>query len=190
MPKDATIARVVIIDDSEIAQTFIERVLEVDDRIRVVGRAQNGAELLTLSELDIAQVLVLDVMMPGATGLSLIKRLPAGCPVVIVSAFPQGSPLAVEALAFGAHAYFNKGDLANAAEARRFRETIRSAAQLSGSAWEIPRTAGSNSSNNSSRRCSVPLFDKRERAYSLKLSRSCAVVAIVVPPLLCYNDTG
>src|SRR4029078_9826345 len=42
------IVRVVVADDSEISAAYLERMLEEDPKIRVIGRARNGAEALAL----------------------------------------------------------------------------------------------------------------------------------------------
>jgi len=121
-------ARVVVADDSEIAASYLERLLEADPRIRVVGRASNGAELLGLPERGMAQVVVVDVLMPELSGLSVIRRLAADCAVIAVSSMDPSSVGAMEAIALGAIAFFSKRDLSKESEAHRLRELVKSAA--------------------------------------------------------------
>jgi two-component system chemotaxis response regulator CheB len=125
MPEVQGIVRVVVADDSEIATAFLERLLEEDPLIRVVGRAANGAELLALPARDIAHVVLLDVLMPEIGGLSVIRQLSTRCSVIAISSVAADSAVAHEALALGATAFFNKRDLARAGEAQRLREAVR-----------------------------------------------------------------
>jgi two-component system chemotaxis response regulator CheB len=128
MSENAGIIRVVVADDSEIAAAFLERLLEADAQIRVVGRARNGAELLAMPQRGIAQVILLDVLMPEVGGLSVLPRLTARCPVIAISSVAEGSAVPMEALSLGAVAFFSKRDLAKPEEAERLREAVRSAA--------------------------------------------------------------
>jgi two-component system chemotaxis response regulator CheB len=131
MPEGQGIVRVVVADDSEIASAFLERLLEEDSLIRVVGRAANGAELLALPARNIAHVVLLDVLMPEMGGLSVIRQLSASCSIIAISSVAADSAVAREALALGATAFFNKRDLASPAEAERLRETVRGSGPVS-----------------------------------------------------------
>ncbi len=135
MRKSTGITRVAIADDSDIAATYLQRLLEQDSAIRVVGRAKTGAEALTMPERSIAQVLILDMLMPELGGLSVIRRLSAHIPVIAISSVPQSSAVAMEALALGAVAFFNKKDLSGEQEAQRLRQAVR---QASGAAAKRP----------------------------------------------------
>jgi len=128
MSENAGIIRVVVADDSEIAAAFLERLLETDAQIRVVGRARNGAELLAMPQRGIAQVILLDVLMPEVGGLSVLPQLTARCPVIAISSVAEGSVVPMEALSLGAVAFFSKRDLAKPEEAERLRQAVRSAA--------------------------------------------------------------
>ena len=128
MPKAQRIVRVVLADDSDISATFLERLLEEDPELRVVGRARNGAELLSLPARRMAHVVLADVLMPEVGGLSVIRSLVEDCPVIAVSSVDASSPVAAEARALGATAFFCKRDLARDSEAARLRETVKAAA--------------------------------------------------------------
>jgi two-component system chemotaxis response regulator CheB len=126
MSENDGIVRVIIADDSEIAATYLERLLEQDPHIRVVGRARNGAELVALPARHIAHVVLLDVLMPEVGGLSVIRHLSGQCSTIVVSSVERGSQVEAEALALGACAFFNKRDLARRDEAARLREIVKS----------------------------------------------------------------
>lgn len=127
MSEADNITRVVIAEDSEIALALLEDILEADPSIRVVGRASNGAELLALKTREIAQVVVLDVLMPEVGGLTVLRKLAHECPVVAISSVERESAVAREALALGAVAFFTKRDLAGEHGAERFREAVKRA---------------------------------------------------------------
>jgi two-component system, chemotaxis family, protein-glutamate methylesterase/glutaminase len=122
------IVRVVLADDSDISAAFLERLLEEDPELRVVGRACNGAELLSLPARRMAHVVLADVLMPEVGGLSVIRSLVGECPVIVISSVDPNSPVAAEALALGATAFFCKRHLAQEREAERLRETVKAAA--------------------------------------------------------------
>jgi two-component system chemotaxis response regulator CheB len=128
MPKAQRIVRVVLADDSDISAAFLERLLEEDPELRVVGRARNGAELLSLPERQMAQVVLADVLMPEVGGLSVIRSLVGQCPVIAISSVAADSPVASEARALGAKAFFCKRNLARPSEAARLRDAVKAAA--------------------------------------------------------------
>jgi len=131
MSNVAQLTRVLIADDSDIAAAYLERLLEQDPAIRVVGRAHDGNELLGLPQRNIAHLAIVDVLMPGLGGLSVIRRLIEHCSVIVVSSMAHDSPVAKEALALGAKAFFNKRELAQPAEAQRFRDAVKLNGQVS-----------------------------------------------------------
>ncbi|MDA0328303.1 MAG: response regulator transcription factor [Gemmatimonadetes bacterium] len=70
--------RVVIADDHTVVRQGIKGVLEEVDGLEIVGEAGDGDEALKLvSEVD-PDVVVLDVNMPGKTGLEVAKTLRDG----------------------------------------------------------------------------------------------------------------
>ncbi|MBN1605476.1 MAG: chemotaxis protein CheB [Polyangiaceae bacterium] len=131
MPTANRIIRVVLADDSDISAAFLERLLEEDPELRVVGRAHNGAELLSLPARQMAHVILADVLMPEVGGLSVIRSLVGECPVIVISSVDPSSPVAAEALALGATAFFCKRHLAQDREAARLREAVKAAAGVS-----------------------------------------------------------
>jgi two-component system chemotaxis response regulator CheB len=128
MHSDAGIALVVIADDSELVTAYLEQLCERDPQIRIVGRARDGRELLTLPELGIARVILLDLLMPQLGGLSLIKRLAERATVIAISSEEADSALAREALALGATAFFNKRNLSKPSVQEALRNVIKQGA--------------------------------------------------------------
>ncbi|WP_437571669.1 chemotaxis protein CheB [Sorangium sp. So ce542] len=121
--------RVVIADDSDIAAGLLEAILEEDAGIRVVGRARTGAELLALPAVAIADVVLVDLLMPELDGLSVIRAIAARAGVIVVSSLPRGSAAVREALAQGAVDGLEKRDLAGAPARARLRAAVLRAAR-------------------------------------------------------------
>jgi two-component system, chemotaxis family, protein-glutamate methylesterase/glutaminase len=125
MSQTLSTVRVIVADDSDIATTYIERLIEADPAIRVVARARNGAELLAHPQHRIAHVILVDLLMPELGGLSVIRRLSEHCAVIVVSSVDKDSAIAEEALALGAKAFFFKPGLSNPTEAQRLRDVVK-----------------------------------------------------------------
>lgn len=121
--------RVVIAEDSDIAAEYIGRTLQASGDISVIGRARSANELLSLDVRAAAHVILLDMLMPERTGLSVIRHLASEAPIVVVSDVGADSPLAAEALAQGAAAFVSKRELATEAGALALRKRVIDAAR-------------------------------------------------------------
>lgn len=87
-------ARCLIVDDEAPAREELRYLLNAFDDVQVVGEATNGEEALTLlSSLDY-DVVLLDIRMPGGTGLDVARALRAA---------PQ-RPAVIFTTAYGDHA--------------------------------------------------------------------------------------
>lgn len=81
-----------VADDDPVLLRGIDIALQV--RGYAVRTAPNGPELLSLLETESPDLLVLDVMMPGMSGLEVLRRIRADdrwadLPVMIVTACPE-----------------------------------------------------------------------------------------------------
>jgi DNA-binding NarL/FixJ family response regulator len=72
-----TTIRVVVADDHPVAREGLSNLLNKAVEIEVVGEADNGAEVLPLIEGLTPDVLVLDMEMPGLTGMEVARQLQA-----------------------------------------------------------------------------------------------------------------
>jgi DNA-binding response OmpR family regulator len=80
-------AKVLVIDDEPAIVRFLVRALEADGYM--VASASNGAEGLRLAAEQRPDLVVLDLVMPGLSGVAVLAALVAqdpGCKVVVVSA--------------------------------------------------------------------------------------------------------
>lgn len=105
-------ARVAVVDDSSFMRKALVRMLERDSRVRIVGAAASGEELLAHLARWRPEVVTLDLSMPGMGGLAtldvLVERRP-DVAVIVLSAFSEeGARRTVEALHRGALDFVDK----------------------------------------------------------------------------------
>ncbi|MBT9503973.1 MAG: response regulator transcription factor [Burkholderiaceae bacterium] len=103
--------QVMLCDDHALIRRGIRDTLSDASDIEVVGEAGDYGELRTLLRTKTCDVLVLDINMPGRSGLDVLHALKdEGSPVrvLIVSMYPEDQ-YAIRALRAGAHGYVNKG---------------------------------------------------------------------------------
>jgi DNA-binding NarL/FixJ family response regulator len=117
--------RVVIADDHRFFRDGLRGMLE-GGGMEVVGEASDGSEAVTLARRLAPDVVVLDLNMPGSSGLDALPVLAQACPetqtVVLTVSDADGDVLA--ALAAGACGYLLKDTRAD-----RLVESIRQAAE-------------------------------------------------------------
>lgn len=98
--------KLMIVDDSQVARAVLSRMLSAYDDFEIVAMAGDAGEALRRLPATAVDIVLLDVEMPGESGLEAlpeIVRLGRGARVLIVSAFCDGaSDAAVHALAPGA----------------------------------------------------------------------------------------
>lgn len=102
--------RVVIADDHAVVRQGIRGVLEEVEGLEVVAEAADGAEALALTEAHQPDVVVLDVTMPGKTGLEVARALrDAGSGVRVLMLSMHDDPeYVLEAVRAGADGYVLK----------------------------------------------------------------------------------
>jgi DNA-binding NarL/FixJ family response regulator len=104
------VIRIVIADDHAIVREGLKRIVgEVAD-LQVVGEAADGGEVTQrVRELEF-EVLVLDLSMPGRSGMELIKLVHAEKPKlrILVLSMHQEMQYAVRAIKSGASGYLTK----------------------------------------------------------------------------------
>lgn len=103
--------RVLIADDHPLARRGLRDIFEDEADVTIGGEAENGQEVLKAVREGRWDVLVLDLSMPGLSGLDLLKQLKSekpGLPVLVVTMHPE-KQYAVRALRAGASGYLTKG---------------------------------------------------------------------------------
>jgi two-component system invasion response regulator UvrY len=102
---------VILCDDHALIRRGIRDTLSDAADIRVVGEAGDYGELRTLMRQQSCDVLVLDINLPGRSGLDALHALKdegTEVKVLIVSMYPEDQ-YAIRALRAGAAGYVNKG---------------------------------------------------------------------------------
>jgi DNA-binding NarL/FixJ family response regulator len=102
---------VLLADDHQLMREGLRRLLEsTAPGIRVVGEASNGHEALEVLRHHPVDVAVLDLSMPGMTGMDLIKRVKTEFPqvAVLVLTMHAEEQYAMRAFRSGASGYLTK----------------------------------------------------------------------------------
>jgi len=102
--------RIAIVDDHAVVRAGLRQFLSEHVDLRVVAEAANGQEALDIVRQQLADVLLLDISMPGQSGvdaLLAIKARAPDLPVLILSGFPE-EHYAMTLLRQGASGYLNK----------------------------------------------------------------------------------
>jgi len=104
--------RVLLVDDHEIVRSGIRRLLEEERQLEVIAEASNGEQAYQLVNELKPDVVVLDMIMPGISGLETLRRIQIRdrTTKVIVFSMHSGSAYATQALKAGARAYIAKTD--------------------------------------------------------------------------------
>ena len=102
--------RVLVADDHPVVRTGLERILAEQSGVTVVGEASDGDEVLTLLQQVAADILLLDVSMPGPGFVPLMQELRATHPSVriLVLSVHSEDQYALRALRAGARGYLTK----------------------------------------------------------------------------------
>lgn len=102
--------RIGIVDDHAIVRSGLRQFLSENVDLRITGEACNGRDALELARGGDVDVLLMDISMPGQSGvdaLSAIKTRFPDLPVLILSGFPE-THYATTLLRQGASGYLNK----------------------------------------------------------------------------------
>lgn len=102
--------RVLVADDHTIVRTGIRHVLESEPGFIVVGEASTGTEALELAASLRPDVAVLDISMPGLSGLRVAAELRERAPEtqVLVLSMHDNTEYVLESLRAGVHGYLLK----------------------------------------------------------------------------------
>lgn len=102
--------RVLIADDHAVVRQGLRQILASTDDMTLAGEAQSGQHVLHLLEENEFDVVVLDISMPGSSGLDILGRLKEVQPgprVLVLSIHPEDQ-YAMRVLRAGADGYLTK----------------------------------------------------------------------------------
>lgn len=102
--------KIAIADDHAVVRTGYRRLLELDEAVEVVAEFGDGESAYHWLSHNSADILILDLSMPGRGGLATLQRLRHRVPHLRVLIFTMhDSPaLAAQALRLGANGYITK----------------------------------------------------------------------------------
>ncbi len=101
--------RVFLVEDHPLLLEAVSRLLQREERIAVVGEAGSGEDALLQLESIACDVVVMDIALPGISGIEATRKLKATSPdvnVLILSAYGEAS--LADAIAAGADGYMLK----------------------------------------------------------------------------------
>jgi len=102
--------KVFIVDDHELIREGLKKILKDEADIKVVGEAQNGSEAIEKIPGSDCDLILLDMNMPGRSGLELIndlKKMKPKLPILVLSINPEDR-FALRTIRAGASGYICK----------------------------------------------------------------------------------
>ena len=104
------VIRVLVADDHGVVREGIRHVLERESGFEVVAEAANATDAMALAETLRPDVIVLDISMPGESGLKLAARLRERVPEsrVLILSMHDHPEYVLESVRAGAHGYLLK----------------------------------------------------------------------------------
>lgn len=105
--------KVFVADDHAVVREGIKRILAEAGDITVAGEAASGPELLARACTGSCDVVVMDLAMPGCSGLEALqefRRLRPRVPILVLSMYPEDQ-YAVRTITAGATGYLNKSGM-------------------------------------------------------------------------------
>src|SRR3569832_634997 len=105
-----SIVKVAIVDDHAIVRAGLKQFLSEMVDLRVVGEAASGREAIDLVRNTEIDVLIMDLSMPGQSGIDALTKNRTKAPdigILILSGYPE-EQYAVNLIRQGASGYLNK----------------------------------------------------------------------------------
>lgn len=105
--------RILIADDHPIVRSGLKQILADEPDLAVLGEAEDAEQVVHLLARQNWDVLVLDLNMPGKTGLEVlreVKRQRPQLPVLVLTVHPE-EQYAIQVMKAGAAGYLTKGSV-------------------------------------------------------------------------------
>jgi DNA-binding NarL/FixJ family response regulator len=102
--------RILMADDHAIVRSGLKQLLQIAEDIEVTGEAVNGAQVLQALRTHHFDLILLDMAMPGISGIDLISRIRLRgitIPILVLS-MRNEAPAVRRALSAGANGYLTK----------------------------------------------------------------------------------
>jgi two-component system chemotaxis response regulator CheB len=139
-------AKILIVDDSRVFRSILEKIISQIPGVKVVGTADSGTTAIEFLRLHTVDLMTLDVEMPEMDGLETLKKmltckgeLKAVPEVLMVSSLTRtGSDITLKALECGAFDFIAKPP----PEAQNSQESLHRMLQTTLTAWLSRRSRG------------------------------------------------
>ena len=101
---------VLVADDHGLIRAGIRRVLEPEADLKLVAEAEDGPQTVALFRIHRPDVVVLDIHMPGLSGLEALEQIRSEAPAVkaILLSVSGSTPIVQSAVALGADGFLLK----------------------------------------------------------------------------------
>jgi len=104
--------KIIIVDDHELIREGLKKVTAKESDIEVMGEASNSVELFELLDKHEVDIVLLDISLPGRSGLDIITDIKIQAPdtkILILTMHPEDR-FAIQALRAGASGYITKNN--------------------------------------------------------------------------------
>ena len=102
--------RIIIVDDHAVVRAGLANIIEFDKNLSVIAQAGSAEEALRLLITHPCDVMILDISLPGRSGLDIIRDVTSmspGTKIIILSMYKE-SMFAMRSYKAGASAYLTK----------------------------------------------------------------------------------
>lgn len=107
--------RILLVDDHQMFRNALRSLLEKTPHLEVVGETGDASEIVSLVRASSADIVCMDIGIPGMNGIEATSQLIAACPTVKVIALSTHSDhkYVQDMMAAGASAYITKVEAAD-----------------------------------------------------------------------------
>jgi DNA-binding NarL/FixJ family response regulator len=102
--------KILIVDDHRIVREGLTKIIQLENDMHVAGQAKDAAEAIKIISIQDVNLVILDIALPGMSGLEVIKDLKTIKPqarIIMLSMYPE-ERFAIRALKAGASGYLTK----------------------------------------------------------------------------------
>ncbi|CAE6789110.1 response regulator [Nitrospira defluvii] len=153
---------ILVVDDHAVVRQGVRQILSEQFQDAVIGEAASAQEMMEQMRRHNWDVVVLDVGMPGKSGLDALKDLKQASPklpVLVLSAYPEDQ-LARRMLKAGAAGYLNKDSAPN--------ELVRALRKILGGGKFVSAAVAELLASNLDDHCEKPLHEQlSDREYQV-----------------------
>jgi len=102
--------KILLVDDHQIVRRGIKNLLKGEDEIEIIGEAESAEAVLEFLKIDVPDVILSDITLPGISGIDLMHVIKEQFPQIYVLMFSMHSEdeYIIDALNAGAKGYIPK----------------------------------------------------------------------------------